>query len=231
MKFGSKTSGLGDTLLLSSCCRYFPNEFTIQLPKGKERFAYLFQGLADVEIVEKKDIIPIPDLGEPAHYATMKLRNFFGEVADGMDNRPLCLYSDPESEKFASEFLKDKKNPVIFVPTCSPTWKEVRNIPLNLAHQIYNSLVKNGFTPIVCQSSANFLNIGENQLTDLDLRSYICLMRRVKIVHTANTGDETLATSLGCNVTCYQPQDHQWFQGWQWNFNHPNNTYRTWPVS
>jgi len=231
MKFGSKTSGLGDTLLLSSCCRYFPNKFTIQLPKGKERFACLFQGLAEVEIVEEKDIIQIPDIGEPAHYATMKLRNFFGEIADRMDNRPLCLYSDLDSEKFADEYLKGKKKPVIFVPTCSPFWKRVRNIVPVLARQIYNSLVEQGYTPIVCQSSANFLDIGEHQLTDLDLRSYICLMRRVKIVHTANTGDETLATALGCNVTCYQPQDHQWFQGWQWNFNHPNNTYYTWPIA
>ena len=186
-KFGSSSQGMGDNILLTSIIKYFPNQITIQLPVEKKRFSILFEGLANVEITNS--IQTIQDLGPCGeHYSTRKLRNFFGEDALLLDNRPLVLYSDIESEKWVAEYLKDKPNPAIFVPTCSPQWKNVRNLPESIAKNLFNQISEK-FTPIVCQSSSNFLDIGEHQLTDLDIKKYICLLRKAGIYFGANTGD------------------------------------------
>lgn len=229
MKFGSSSHGLGDYLLLSAILKYSPNQFTIQLPPEKQRFSILFKDLAKIEITNK--IQTLPDLGHCGeHYATRKLKNFFGDDAVLLDNRPLVLYSDIESEKWAAEYLKDKPNPAIFVPTCSPQWKNVRNIPEQIAKNVYKQ-VESNYTPIVCQSSSNFLNIGEHQLTDLDLKKYVCLLRKVGLYFGANTGDYHLMTAVGGRTFVYQPVDHSLFISSEWDYNHPNNIYYTWRVS
>lgn len=229
MKFGSSSHGLGDYLLLTAVTKYFPNQFTIQLPPEKQRFSILFQDLAKVEITS--DIKTLPDLGPCGeHYTTRKLRNFFGDEATLLDNRPLVLYSDIESEKWVAEYLKDKPNSAIFVPTCSPQWKSVRNIPEPIARNVYKQVEAN-YTPIVCQSRTNFLDIGEHQLIDLDLKKYICLLRRVGLYFGGNTGDEHLMTAVGGRTLVYQPEDHHLFVSSEWNYQHPNSIYYTWRVS
>ena len=55
MKISSSTSGLGDTLLLTSICRNMPNKLTVQLPTTQSRFSILFDGLAQVELCQEKD--------------------------------------------------------------------------------------------------------------------------------------------------------------------------------
>lgn len=228
-KFGSSSQGMGDNLFLTPILRYFPNQLTIQLPVEKKRFSILFDGLAQVEITNEINVIP--DLGPCGeHYITRKLRNYFGDDAVLLDNRPLVLYSDIESERWADEYLKDKPKPAIFVPTCSPQWRSVRNIPEPIAQNIFNQIGDN-YTPIVCQSSANFLDIGKHQLNDLDLKKYICLLRRVGLYFGANTGDEHLMTAVGGRTFIYQPEDHHLFVGSEWNYTHPNSTYYTWRVS
>lgn len=229
MKFGSSSYGLGDYLLLTAIIKYFPKQFTIQLPPEKQRFSILFKDLADIEVsCEIKTLSDFGPYGE--HYATRKLRNFFGNDAVLLDNRPLVLFSDIESEKWVAEYLKDKPNPAIFVPTCSPQWKNVRNIPEPIAKNIYKQVEEN-YTPIVCQSSSNFLDIGKNQLIDLDLKKYICLLRKVGIYFGANTGDEHLMTAVGGKTFVYQPEDHHLFVSSEWNYQHPNSIYYTWRVS
>lgn len=229
-KFGSSSQGMGDNIFLTPILRYFPNQLTIQLPVEKKRFSILFEGLAEVEITN--DINIIPDLGPCGeHYTTRKLRNYFGDYATILDNRPIILHSKIESEIWAAEYLLDKPNPVVFVPTCSPAWKEVRNIPVDLAQNIFQNLKAAGFTPIVCQSSANFLDIGEHQLNDLDLSKYISLLRQVGFYAGANTGDLHLAIGVGAKAVCYEPQSHSLFQTSEWRYFHPNITYYSWPVS
>ena len=147
MKISSVNYGLGDTLLLTSVCKYFPNKLTVQLPPEKEKYSLLFSNIATVEVCEKEKMNPLPDLGG-GHYATRKLRNFFGEVADGLDNRPLVLYSDPESERWAFQYLKDKPNPAIVVPTCSKQWHNDRSMPVDLFNAVIAQCKKEKFTPI-----------------------------------------------------------------------------------
>jgi hypothetical protein len=227
MKFGCQSYGLGDTLFLTSLCKYFPNKFTIQLPEEKSHYSILFQNLATVEICKKEEIITIQDLGS-GHYATRKLRNLFGEVANTLDNRPLVLYSDLESEKWAYEYLKRKKNPVIFVPTCSKYWSSVRSLPKEFAESLLEKLKKQSKTPIICQSSSNTLDIEGTWLLDLDLRKYICLLRMCKTYMGANTGDEHLATAVGCKTYVFQPKDGNGFLSSEWNYDHPNSEYYNW---
>lgn len=227
MKFGTKSLGLGDILLLTSVCKYFPNNITIQIDKDKNRFGCLFYGLAKVEFLDNKDIVELPNLGG-GHYSTRKLRNFFGSISKGLDNRPLVLYSDMESEQWAFDFLKDKPNPVIFVPTCSKQWANIRNIPDTIVLNILHNLKEKGHTPIICQSSNNKKDIEGINLIDLDLKKYICLLRRSGIYYGANTGDEHLATAVGCKTFVFQPKDSEFFSSSEWNYNHLNSTYFIW---
>lgn len=227
MKFGTKSLGLGDTLLLTAVCKYFPNKFTIQLDKNKERFACLFSGLANVELVNNEEINELKDLGT-GHYATRKLRNFFGDVADGLDNRPLVLYSDIESENWAYDFVKDIQNPVIFNPCCSKQHAESRNIPDSILDQILTNIRNSNCTPLICQSSSNKKDIDGINVLDLDLKKYISLVRRCQIYIGANTGDEHLSTALGCKTVVYQPKNSSSFFSQEWNYSHPNSTYVFW---
>lgn len=230
MKFGSKTYGLGDTLTLTSVCKYFPNRFTVQLPKSKERFKILFSGLAQVEICEESEIIPLPDIGG-GHYATRKLRNFFGEAADGMNNRPLVLHCNENDEKWAYEFLKKTGPAAIFVPNCSKQWSGVRSMPQKAIDYAINQIKSTGSTPIVCQSSLNKIETKEIELVDLDLSKYISLLRQAGGYCGANTGDEHLAAALGCMTYVFQPKDGNGFFSSEWNYDHPCSTYYVWDDS
>jgi ADP-heptose:LPS heptosyltransferase len=227
IKFGSSTGGLGDVLLLTSVCKYFPNQFIVQLTPKNSRLSVLFKGLADVEICEQSEIKTLQDIGA-GHYATRKLRNFFGELADGMDNRPLVLYSSKEDEAWAYEFLKDKRTPVVFVPTCSKQWASVRNLPENVVFSNLKKIQESGCTAIVCQSSDNKIETREIELIDLPLGKYICLLRRCGFYMGANTGDEHLATAVGCKTVVIQPKDGNGFLSAEWNYDHPNSQYYTW---
>lgn len=229
----SDQHGLGDTLMLTSLAKNITEPVTVQLPKKVERFSILFDKLAVVEVIDDdkfRGYRKTSNFG-CGPYVRQKLRGFFRNEAEYMDIRPLVLHTKPSSELWAAEYLLDKPNPVIFVPTCSPQWASVRNLPVKLAHSVYAELREKGFTPIVCQSSSNFLDIGEHQLTDLDLSKYICLMRQVGFMVGANTGDEHLATAVGCKIIIYQPEDHSLFSSSEWNYIHPNSTYCIWPVS
>jgi ADP-heptose:LPS heptosyltransferase len=225
-KFGSSSLGLGDLLLLTSVCKFFPNKFTIQLPLEKEKYSILFDNIANVEITD--DIYALPDIGD-GHYSTRKLRNFFNEDAIYLDNRPLVLYSDVESEKWAFEYLKNKNNPIIFVPHCSKQWSSVRNMPEEIIKDRFDYLIQNEFTPILILNSDNKYQTNyEFQLENIDLKKYICLLRRVGIYLGCNTGDEHLATSVGCQTIVYQPKDGNGFYGNEWNYNHQNSKYFIW---
>lgn len=226
MKFGSTTYGMGDTLLLTSVCKYFPNKFTIQLPFEQCRFSIFFQNLAKVEICEKDQINILQDIGS-GHFATRKLRNIFQENADQIDNRPLILFSDIESEKWAANFLKDKNNPCIVVKNCSNQWSDVRSIPDKEFNKILKK-IKKTHTPIICQSSSNYTKTQEIEFVDLDLKKYISLLRQTGSYFGANTGDEHLATAVGCKTTVWQPVNSDKFNSSEWNYNHPNSTYLNW---
>lgn len=230
IKIASTSQGLGDNLLLTPILKYFPNQITIQLPLKNERFRILFENLAKVEITDELQLWP--DLGPHGeHYATRKLRNFFGDSAIYLDNRPIVLYSDIESELWVNDYLKDKPNPVIFVPSCSKQWGSIRNIPLEIVNEILKNLKSSNATPIVCQSSNNYIDLGEHQLNDLDLKKYICLLRKVGIYYGSNTGDEHLMTAVGGKTVVFQPQDNEYFCSSEWNYNHPNSVYHIWQKS
>lgn len=227
MKFGSLTHGLGDTLLLTAVCKYFPNQCTVQLPNNS-KFKILFDNLANVELCEESNIQPIVEIGG-GHYSTRKLRHFFGEVADTMNNRPLVLHSNFESEKWAHNFLKDKNNPIIFAPNCSRQWDSVRSLPHSLVESSLDSIKKSGYTPIICQLSSNYRKIEGIELVDLDLTKYISLLRQCGFYIGANTGDEHLAAAVGCKTIVYQPESSDKFNNYEWNYNHPSSLYFNFP--
>lgn len=214
IKFGSKTNGLGDMLLLTSICKYAPMKYTIQIPEKQKRFSILFQGLANVEITE--NINTIPDIGG-GHYAVRKLRNIYGNLADVLDNRPLVLYSDSESEIWANNFLIEKcnnKTPVILQPNCSKQWNHVRAIPSKIYENIKKELLKQ-----------NVFLIDVSEMETIDLKKYICLLRKVGVYFGSNTGDYHLAVSVGALCNIYEPHNNQFFQDYEWNYKHPSISY------
>lgn len=224
-KFGSSSVGLGDLLLLTSVCKYFPNKFTIQLPENKSKYSILFHGLAEVEITN--DINFLPDIGD-GHYSTRKLRNFF-KNADSMDNRPLVLYTDEESEKWAWEYLKDIKNPIIICPTCSESTggkDNIRSFNDELIKKLTEDFIQQDFTPII-HSFDSTQEYPENikVIRNLDLKKYICLLRKIGRFFGCNTGDMHLSVALGCISTVIQPQSTYNFSEIEWSYNHPSITY------
>jgi hypothetical protein len=221
---GVNNNGLGDTLLFTSLCKYDRN-FKIQLREKNKRFSCLFQNLAEVEIVEEITKWPISG-GKTEHYATSILKNFF-KNAELLDNRPLVLFSDEESETWVSEFLKDKKNPVIFSPISSGGQSAYTSIPKEISSMILTKLIQDQITPII--SVYNYEDFDyENNFTcikNLDLKKFICLMRKVGIFIGCNSGDMHLAVAVGAEVQVFQPKSNQFFNEVEWSYTHPAIKY------
>lgn len=227
IKLASGSYGLGDTLLLTTVAKYLTKKIIIQIPESKKHFSILFEGLCDVEINNNLNE-NIFDIGS-GHYATRKLRYFFNDTAECLDNRPLTLYSDIKSEKWALDFLKNIKNPIIFVPHCSPNHASERNMPRKIAENVLSNLLKENYTPIICQNSKNMYNsIYENQIIDLDLNKYICLIRKVGIYFGCNTGDMHLSVATGALTTVFEPKETKTFKRQEWIYNHPSIKYFIW---
>jgi len=227
--------GMGDLLLLTAICKYFPKQFTIEIQESMSRFSIFFDGLADTEIIpnmEYKDLVEyekvLPNIGR-GHYATRQLRNFFGSKADVLDNRPIVMYTDTESETWVDNYLRDKPNPAIIAPMCSPNAKDIRGVSEKLANNIANQLRNNGHTPIFSLSSSYEYNIQNyEKLIDLPIKRYICLMRRAGIYFGANTGDKHLAVAVGALTHVFQPAfDPKTFNPEEWCYNHPTVKYYT----
>jgi len=227
MKISSSpdSMGLGDVLLLSSVAKFAPKKFTVQLLKEQERFSVLFEGLADVEICERKDLQPLNDYGS-GHYARRKLRGIIGYSAEFADIRPLCLYSDESSEIWAANYLRDKPNPVLVCPFVSKKWSEVRDLPFDIVQEILSGAKLKNQTPIIIQNNEQKWDCAT--LNDLELPKLICLMRQAGRVSTANTGLYHLAVALGCLVECYQPEDGPLFDSSEWTYDHATIKHYTW---
>lgn len=225
IKLSSSSHGLGDVLLLTGVAKHLlaqGHKPIISLPVKIQRFSILFDGLADVLIEENYQ--NLPDIGS-GHYTTRKLRNFFPH-ADLLDNRPLVLHSNSESEIWAKNYLADKINPVIFVPHCAKQWHDVRSLKIHNCQRLINQLKEDGYTPITCQNSSNPTSLENcNILTDLDLSKYICLLRKVGIYFGCNTGDMHLAVAVGASCQVMQPKNHPLFNETEWNYDHPSITY------
>lgn len=225
IKLSSSSHGMGDILLLTAVSKHLianNNKPIVFLPPKIKRFSILFDGLADVKIEDSQQYLL--DIGN-GHYTTRKLRNFF-EDANLLDNRPLVLYSDKESEIWAENYLSNKKNPIIFVPHCAKQWHEVRSLKEDLQKKLLENLKLDNLYPIICQSSSNPISFEyENVLTDLDLNKYISLLRKVGVYIGCNTGDMHLAVAVGANCQVIQPQNHPLFNEDEWNYKHPSIIY------
>jgi hypothetical protein len=227
MKFGPSTdsNGLGDTLLLTSICKHNLGKYTIQLQENKKHFGILFEGLcSNIEITDSP--IKLNDVGY-GHYTTMKLKSIYGDYAELLDNKPLVLYSDYESEQWAQNLIKNINNPIIFVPNCSLRWHSIRSLPINKSNEIINILLSSNYTPIVCSDSNNPTVKFDRcvNLIDLDLKKYVCLLRRVGRYIGCNTGDMHLAISVGAITKVFQPKNAPGFDENNWNYNHPTIEY------
>lgn len=222
LKFGSRERGLGDTLLLTSICKYNIGTYTVQLRPEQERFKILFDSLSNVEITS--DITYPAQIGG-GHYATRVLRGFY-ENADYLNNKPIVLHSSIESEAWAKNYLSEIKNPIIFSPTCSKKWAGVRNIPNDLVNRTIFQLKKQGFSPIICSSSENVPDIDHGDiLLDLDLSKYISLLRLTGEYVGCNTGDMHLAISVGAKCTVFEPLNCSGFCDSEWSYKDESITY------
>ena len=231
MKFGPQrdAAGLGDVLLLTSVCKYFPMQHTIQLWPELHRFSVLFDHLAHVEITEDVNILPNRSIPQ-AHGAVEKLRNFFGYTADTCNALPLVLHFDLDAHEQAISILKGIKDPVIFNPYCSPHWSHIRNMPEEYIKKCVEESQAKGKTLIGCFNSNNYKKVEgiDIEFFDLSLSTYIHLLRIVGRYVGANTGDMHLAAAVGCKVVCFNPPSQSCFNHVNWLYEHPNITNYTW---
>lgn len=228
MKIASSpdSQGLGDLLILTSIAKYASGELTVQLLKEQERFAILFNHLANVEICEKSELQPLANYG-CGHYARQKIRGLMGNNAEYIDIRPLVLYSDLDSNNWAAEYLKDKPNPLIVCPFVAKAWSQVRDLPFDIIQEILSGAKLKNQTPIIIQSGEQKWDCAT--LDNLDLPKLICLMRQAGRVTTANTGLYHLAVAVGALVECYQPEDGPLFNSNEWCYkDHPTIKHYTW---
>ena len=229
MIIGTKSTGLGDILLFTGVLKYFPMQHTIQLLPEVSRFSILFDGLAKVEITE--NIQQFKDVNYPVtHASTEKLRGFIGSTADTCNPLPLVLHFDIDAHERAISILEGIKNPVIFNPYCAKHWSHMRNMPAKLSEIVVEELKYEGKTPIGCYSSKNYQEVtGVNkQVLDLDLSTYIHLLRIVGEYVGTNTGDMHLAAAVGCKITCYNPPSQSQFNHKHWLYNHPTVVNHIW---
>lgn len=229
MVIGTRSTGLGDILLFTGVLKYFPMQHTIQLLPEVARFSMLFDHIAEVEITE--NIEQFPDINNPsAHACIEKLRNFLGYLADTCNPLPLVLHFDIDAHEKAVGLLEGVENPVIFNPYCAKHWAHLRNMPQNLIDQTITALQEQGKTPIGCFSSKNYQEVtGINkEVLDLDLSTYIHLLRIVGEYVGTNTGDMHLAAAVGCKVTCFNPPSQAEFNHKNWIYKHPTVTNIIW---
>lgn len=220
------SQGLGDNLLMTPILRALPNKLTVQLPVEQSRFSILFQGLANIELCQPHELIPVQDIGD-GPYARRKLRAFFGSDAENMDIRPIVLYADPDSDNWAAKYLRDKPNPVIVCPFVSKKWSNVRDLPLDIAQEIIRGAQLKGQTPIVVQSDSDH-KWPCDTLDNLELPKLICLLRQAGRMAGANTGVQHLAIAVGCMVDVYEPEDGPLFSSHEWRYQHSTIKYYTW---
>ncbi len=231
MKFGPKrdAAGLGDVLLLTAICKYFPMQHTIQLYPEYSRFSILFDHLANVEITE--DVNILHEISSPtAHGATEKLRNFFGRMADSCNVLPLVLHFDTNAHQKALAILDGVEKPVIFNPFCSKHWAHVRDMPPDTIGFALRKMKESGKNAIGCYGADRYQNINgvSKEIFGLDLSTYIHLMRISGEYVGANTGDMHLAAAVGCKVTCFNPPSQAGFNHTNWLYKHPNITNIIW---
>lgn len=229
MIIGTRSTGLGDILLFTGVCKYFPMQHKMQLLPSVSRFSILFDHLAEVEITE--DIQQFPDINYPSgHACAEKLRNFLGSMADKCNLLPLVLHFDIDAHEKALGILEGIENPVIFNPYCAKHWSHIRNIPEPLTKTIIHELQEQNKTPIGCYSTKNYQEITGvgKEIFDLDLSTYIHLLRIVGEYVGANTGDMHLAAAVGCKITCYNPHSQSEFNHKNWLYQHPTVTNIIW---
>jgi hypothetical protein len=218
--------GLGDNLLLTPILKALPNKLTVQLPVEQSRFKILFHGLADVELCQPHELIPVNDVGD-GPYARRKLRALFGSDAETMDIRPVVLYADPDSNNFAADYLKDKPNPIIICPFVSKKWSNVRDLPFDTIQEILWCAKLKNQTPIIVQSDSD-AKWDCATLNNLELPKLICLLRQVGRYVGSNTGVQHLAIAVGCLTDVYEPEDGPLFQSSEWRYDSPSIKYYTW---
>lgn len=229
MKVGTQSTGLGDILLYTSVFKHFPMQHTIQLLPEVSRFSVLFDHLAEVEITDQPSVLA--DVKYPiTHASTEKLRNFFGSTADTCNNLPLVLHFDIDAHEKAVGILEGVNNPVIFNPYCAKHWSHLRNMPAPLVERTIAELKYEGKTPVGCYSSKNYQEVtGVNkEVIDLDLSTYIHLLRIAGEYVGTNTGDMHLAAAVGCKITCYNPPSEAVFNHKNWLYQHPTITNYIW---
>ena len=103
-------------------------------------------------------------------------------------------------------------------------------MPKNIAERALTELRRQECTPIFCLSSKNLYKTDcENQLIDLDIKKYICLLRRVAVYFGCNTGDMHLAVAVGAMVNTFQPNVRGvTFNRVEWDYRHPSVKYFLW---
>ena len=224
MNIQSLSDGLGDTILLSSVCKYFPEKISVKLTEKVKRFGCLFKNIANIQISDDNsgDACEI-GLG---HYATRKLRYFFGEYADLMDNRPICFFSDDKSEIAAAK-IKNGRICAIVCPTVADHWNDIGSLPEKVFQSILKRLSDAEITPIII-SSGDYNCFNYEKYNNLPLETLVCLMRQCGQYEGTCTGLYHLAASVGAKINCFIPPKNNIFFPEEWCYDHPTIQHFTW---
>lgn len=209
---GTEPYGLGDTLLLTSICKHAT--CIVELAPQAEKFASIFNGLAEVRIVENP--VRTPHTGG-GHYIRRKFRAL---NIDSDDILPTIIQTPERIEK-AKALQLDKV--VAFVPNCSLTWKNIREVRPDYWERYIAYLKENNVKIYQFGSSNNYTKFDgvDKVLLDLPIEELILHYMAIGTYVGVDTGDHHLMLACGGHNVVAFPSYHPGYVEEEWQYNSP----------
>lgn len=216
---GSSSVGLGDLLLLTAICRQ--KECVVQLPIGHEKYAALYEGIAEVEFVPH----PVETRNEgDDHFSKTKLR------ALGLDeNRYFpSVFVDETSDSFLEkkeELSSLEKPPIIVCANCSKQWAYLRQLPYDRWEKILTELQKK-YTPIQFTTSGSEIILPVMQKPNVSIKDLKEYYRIIGQYIGIDTGGHHLIVAVGGKGTILVPPSDPNYEHKRWHYvDYPNIKY------
>lgn len=227
----TNTAGsLGDWLSLTPLLRARPGSLVIVPDAPHTRvFADVYKGIADVEFVDHK-IENTPETNEDVCFSQRILNHY--EITDR--NAIPSIEVTEEEKIWATDFLKEYKNPIAFNPTTASASLEkpfddicnYRRLPLALVIDIITILKERDYTILKFGTKKTQTNIYNNyedfdgvvSVPDLNLRQLAACYHVIGTYVGTDTGDHHLMLAVGGNCRVFVPPS-------AWHYNHKRILY------
>jgi hypothetical protein len=208
--WGSDAKGLGDLIYLTPICHAFPGEVIVQIPTKSERFAFLFDGIATVQLLDPP--YKSPHIGA-GHYITRMLRAMGKPEASVI---PKINVSPADAEK-GRELLAPYPNPLILAVNCAAHWKAMREFDPAVWQEIVDR-IKDRYTIIQTGLSSNFTPLrGTVQMLDIPVRDMTGMYHVAGRYLGVDTGDLFLTVAAGGRGIAVVPPSNPYYDHAAWH--------------